>query len=635
MRLLPLRPSVRPAGQLSSVRFSELDFPAPDWPRQTSYKMSHQEDGADGLQDLGIESQFSSPEEQSGAVAAMEASSDIDTATLDVSTGMTRDGGDTSDGGFPNDSSTENRSTDQENSSEDVEHESMEDFEHFLIPVLPVFYYPLLREDEIVEEEEEEIDEEGEEEEQAQMCPRCGGTDHEQCLLEDRALEEWTSSETSALPRPRWQAVTALRQRQLGSSTRFVYEACGARAFVQRFCLQYRLEGHTGCVNTVHFNQRGTRLASSGDDLRVRVWDWVRQKPVLDFDSGHNNNVLQAKFLPNCADSTLAMCARDGQVRVAELTNASCFESTRRVAQHKRAAHKLALEPDSPYKFLTSGEDGVVFTIDLRQHQPASETVITREKGKRVGLYTISVNPANTYQFAAAGQDQFVRIYDQRRIDKKENHGVLKKFNPHHMVYCDFPTSITCTAYSHDGTELLASYNDEDIYLFNSSHSDGAQYAKRFKGHRNSTTVKGVNFYGPRSEFVVSGSDCGHIFFWEKSSCQIIQLLKGDPEGTINCLEPHPYLPMLAASGLDHDVKIWTPTAEAATELTELKDLIKKNKWERDQDSVYHTNLFDQYMLSFLMGHRSQRDLGWGARFPEELDESSSTSLTSEEEGQD
>lgn len=23
-----------------------------------------------------------------------------------------------------------------------------------------------------------------------------------------------------------------------------------------------------------------------------------------------------------------------------------------------------------------------------------------------------------------------------------------------------------------------------------------------------------VTFYGPRSEFVVSGSDCGHIFFW-------------------------------------------------------------------------------------------------------------------------
>lgn len=28
-----------------------------------------------------------------------------------------------------------------------------------------------------------------------------------------------------------------------------------------------------------------------------------------------------------------------------------------------------------------------------------------------------------------------------------------------------------------------------------------------------------VTFYGPRSEFVVSGSDCGHIFFWNKVRC--------------------------------------------------------------------------------------------------------------------
>ena len=36
--------------------------------------------------------------------------------------------------------------------------------------------------------------------------------------------------------------------------------------------------------------------------------------------------------------------------------------------------------------------------------------------------------------------------------------------------------------------ELLASYNDEDIYLFDSNHSDGADYRRRYKGHRNNAT---------------------------------------------------------------------------------------------------------------------------------------------------
>ncbi|KAI5131463.1 Melanoma-Associated Antigen B18 [Manis pentadactyla] len=121
------------------------------------------------------------------------------------------------------------------------------------------------------------------------------------------------------------------------------------------------------------------------DDLTVTVWDWVCQQPVLAFESGHTNNVFQAKFLPNCGDSTLAMCGRDGQIRIAELSAI-----------------------------------------------------------------------------------------------------------PH------------CKNTNYNGTELLASYNDEDIFLFNSSHCDGAQYVKRYKGHRNNAALKDISFYGPRSEFVLS-----------------------------------------------------------------------------------------------------------------------------------
>lgn len=458
------------------------------------------------------------------------------------------------------------------------------------------------------EEREQGGEEVGAEEQEVAAAEQLQGQSREASRLrpvsvpdEQAALQEWVDSETSALPRPRWQVLRALRDRQLGSRGRFVYEACGAGLFVQRFRLQYGLEGHSGCVNSVHFNQRGTWLASSSDDLTVIVWDWVRQRAVMAFNTGHRNNVFQAKFLPNCGDSTLATCARDGQVRIAQLPAISLSRVSRRVAQHRGACHKVALEPDSPVKFLTAGEDAVVFAVDLRQDSPASRVVVTKENERRVGLYAVFVNPANTYQFAVGGRDQFVRIYDQRKIHKTHNYGVLKKFCPHHLVNCDSESFITCLVYSHDGTELLVSYNDEDIYLFQSSHADGAQYLKRYKGHRNNATVKGVNFYGPRSEFVMSGSDCGHIFLWEKSSCQIVQFMEGDRAGNINCLEPHPYLPVMATSGLDHDPKIWAPTAKATTKLIGLHDVIKKNKQDRDGEEEGHNYLFDSYMLSFLM----------------------------------
>ncbi|XP_065133135.1 DDB1- and CUL4-associated factor 8 [Paramisgurnus dabryanus] len=473
-------------------------------------------------------------------------------------------------------------------------------------------------EDDDDDEEEEEEEEDVEEE-------------------DEQAMEAWLGADLCDLSRPSWRAVPSLRAREIGrNSQQFVRRVCGARGLVQRLELQGRLERHSGCVNTLHFNPSGTRLASGSDDLRVVIWDWARRTAELEFDSGHKSNVFQAKFLPHSGDSTLAMCARDGQIRVAELSATQRCKNTKRVAQHKGAAHKLALDPDSPCSFLSAGEDAVVFGIDLRLDRPANKLVVVKDGEKKVGLYTIYVNPANTHHFAVGGRDQYVRIYDQRKINESDNNGVLKKFCPSSLVSSESKTNITCLVYSHDGTELLASYNDEDIYLFDSSHSDGADYRRRYKGHRNNATVKGVNFYGPCSEFVVSGSDCGHIYLWDKNSARVVQFMEGDRGGVVNCLEPHPHLPGLATSGLDHDVKLWAPTAENPTTLKGLKDAMKKNKRERDEDSVRHGDQYDTQLLWFLMRHmrnrrpqRTRRGEGGGEG---DTDESWSSPDSSDEE---
>lgn len=71
--------------------------------------------------------------------------------------------------------------------------------------------------------------------------------------------------------------------------------------------------------------------------------------------------------------------------------------------------------------------------------------------------------------------------------------------------------------------------------------------------------MKGVNFFGAHSEFVISGSDCGNVFIWDRSNESIVQWMKADRGGVVNCLESHPTFPILATSGLDHDIKIWLP----------------------------------------------------------------------------
>ncbi len=45
-------------------------------------------------------------------------------------------------------------------------------------------------------------------------------------------------------------------------------------------------------------------------------------------------------------------------------------------------------------------------------------------------------------------------------------------------------------------------------------------------GHRNAQTVKGVAFCGASDEYVMSGSDCGHIFIWEREGGKLVALLE-------------------------------------------------------------------------------------------------------------
>lgn len=118
---------------------------------------------------------------------------------------------------------------------------------------------------------------------------------------------------------------------------------------------------------------------------------------------------------------------------------------------------------------------------------------------------------------------------------------------------------ITSAVYNYCGTEILASYSEDDIYLFDVNGLPDT-YLRHYSGHLNRMTgikcyciinyiyfiisitnihlnlfsVKGVNFYGPRSEYVVSGSDCGFIFIWDKKTEAIVQRKHADVKGAVS-----------------------------------------------------------------------------------------------------
>lgn len=120
-------------------------------------------------------------------------------------------------------------------------------------------------------------------------------------------------------------------------------------------------------------------------------------------------------------------------------------------------------------------------------------------------------------------------------------------------------------------------------------------YAERFVGHCNTTTdIKEANFFGNDANFVIAGyvfhfmptlengiaiyslsinshsSDDGNLFIWERPTNVITNVYKGDM-AIVNCIQPHPFYCMLATSGIDNEVRIWTPQSDDATYVAKYK----------------------------------------------------------------
>ncbi|CAI2182657.1 2781_t:CDS:2 [Funneliformis geosporum] len=99
-----------------------------------------------------------------------------------------------------------------------------------------------------------------------------------------------------------------------------------------------------------------------------------------------------------------------------------------------------------------------------------------------------------------------------------------------------------------------------------------------YTGHLNSRTmIKKAYFFGAKSEYIMSGSDDGSVFIWDKLTGKIVNLLKGGDTKVVNCVQPHPYYPILCTSGIDYDVKLWYPKGEE-NDLSDLERILKHNE---------------------------------------------------------
>ncbi|XP_010541567.1 PREDICTED: WD repeat protein iqw1-like isoform X2 [Tarenaya hassleriana] len=131
---------------------------------------------------------------------------------------------------------------------------------------------------------------------------------------------------------------------------------------------------------------------------------------------------------------------------------------------------------------------------------------------------------------------------------------------------------------------------------------------RRYIGHCNvGTDIKQASFLGQRGEFVASGSDDGRWFIWEKRTGRLIKMLLGD-EAVVNCIQCHPFDSVVATSGIDDTIKIWSPTASgpsivaggsAGPETANVLEAMEANqqKLSRNREAILPVELLERFRM--------------------------------------
>ncbi|XP_059626728.1 protein ALTERED SEED GERMINATION 2-like [Cornus florida] len=421
------------------------------------------------------------------------------------------------------------------------------------------------------------------------------------------------------------------REMGLSQPRTFARQLSASEGIVKRIDLYGELNGHADCVNTVEFNSTGDLLVSGSDDKQVMFWNWAMKALKLSYPSGHLDNIFHTRILPFTDDRKIVTCAADGQVRLGQVLENGEVE-TKRIGRHRGRVYKLAVEPGSPHILYSCGEDGFVQRYDLRSNSATklfccSSFTENELSSGPVTLNDIVIDPRNPNYFAVAGSDEYARVYDIRKYqwDSSSNLGrPVNTFYPRHSIQ-NPDVHITGLAYSNT-SELLVSYNDELIYLFQKnmglgpapsslSHEDlqKLEDPQVYVGHRNSQTVKGVSFFGPNDEYIMSGSDCGHIFIWKKKGAELVRLMVGD-ENIVNHLEPHPYMPVLATCGIENNVKLWAPMSNDVLPLPQDADeIMEANRLAREDRS--RVTLTPDVIMHVLRLHRRQAQVYMERRY--------------------
>ncbi len=127
--------------------------------------------------------------------------------------------------------------------------------------------------------------------------------------------------------------------------------------------ITYILTDHQQRIRSIIFNASGTKLASSSDDLTIKLWD-IDQQHCLQTFTGHSREIRSLIFVSASATTPelLVSTSDDQTIRIWDIAMGKCL---RTLKGHSQGFWSLGYSPDLQTLF-SCGQDETVKLWDLQ-----------------------------------------------------------------------------------------------------------------------------------------------------------------------------------------------------------------------------------------------------------------------------